>query len=302
MYVYVCSSAQQPTRHLCLGGCSKQRSSAIQAVSGQDGAGHRHMPPQRCPGCRQHASGRAVRLRAPSASDAIQGSPAVCLGRDLQVLALDRTCRCYTARVGNRAHPAIPQCHARGRPSLLLPGKRKQHITNSKLERAVYKYSDTCDGKLLLTTCPYTCELIFNSVWRYTMEHDEIGYPVHLELIVSLRRHLSITFNGVLFSLFQITCGGFWQAESGWSIMETTEIANAHTSRAGNTTKHMTAANRVDSPTDLRLSYNSKKHTNMPQLLVKKLEATQAQARWPPSKCQVWRQSRGHPPPARAHL
>ena len=58
--------------------------------------------------------------------------------------------------------------------------------------------------------------------------------------------------------------------------METTEIADAHTRRAGNTTKHMTAANSVDSPTDLMLSYNSKKHTNMPQLLAKKLEATQA--------------------------
>ena len=58
--------------------------------------------------------------------------------------------------------------------------------------------------------------------------------------------------------------------------METTELANAHLSRAGNTTKHMTGANRVDSLTDLVLSYNNRKHNNMSQLLVSKLTATRA--------------------------
>ena len=77
-----------------------------------------------------------------------------------------------------------------------------------------------------------------------------------------------------MFSLFQITFGGFWQAESGWAVMETTEQANARLSRAGNPTKHMTAANRVDSLTDLALSYNNQKHVDMAQLLMRKLNMT----------------------------
>ena len=40
----------------------------------------------------------------------------------------------------------------------------------------------------------------------------------------------------------QITFDGFWREGSGWSVMETTEIANAFLSRACNTTKYMTAA------------------------------------------------------------
>ena len=61
--------------------------------------------------------------------------------------------------------------------------------------------------------------------------------------------------------------------------METTEIANAHLSRAGNTTKHMTAAHRIDSLTDLALHYNRDKHAKMPSLLVRKM--TDAKKRIP---------------------
>ena len=57
--------------------------------------------------------------------------------------------------------------------------------------------------------------------------------------------------------------------------METTEQANARLSRGGTPTKHMTAANRVDSVTDLTLSYNNQKHVDMAQLLVRKLTMTQ---------------------------
>ncbi|KAF0294184.1 hypothetical protein FJT64_008120 [Amphibalanus amphitrite] len=55
--------------------------------------------------------------------------------------------------------------------------------------------------------------------------------------------------------------------------METTEIANAFLSRAANTTKYMTSAQRVDSLTDLVLSYNSDKHDHMPELLLAKMAA-----------------------------
>ncbi|XP_043242318.1 uncharacterized protein LOC122391992 isoform X2 [Amphibalanus amphitrite] len=71
----------------------------------------------------------------------------------------------------------------------------------------------------------------------------------------------------------QIRYGGFWQPGSGWSVMETTEIANAFLSRAANTTKYMTSAQRVDSLTDLVLSYNSDKHDHMPELLLAKMAA-----------------------------
>ena len=54
--------------------------------------------------------------------------------------------------------------------------------------------------------------------------------------------------------------------------METTEIANAFLSRAGNTTKYMTAAQRNDTLTDMVLNYNQEKHQRMPSLLVSRLE------------------------------
>ena len=54
--------------------------------------------------------------------------------------------------------------------------------------------------------------------------------------------------------------------------METTEIANAFLSRAGNTTKYMTSAQRIDAITDLVLNYNRGKHQRMPDLLVDKLK------------------------------
>ena len=58
--------------------------------------------------------------------------------------------------------------------------------------------------------------------------------------------------------------------------METTEIANAFLSRAANTTKYMTAAQRKDSITDLALTYNRDKNTRMPYLLADKLKAISA--------------------------
>ena len=54
--------------------------------------------------------------------------------------------------------------------------------------------------------------------------------------------------------------------------METTEIANAFLSRAGNTTKYMTAAQRNDALTDMVLCYNREKHDRMPTLLIRRLE------------------------------
>ena len=55
--------------------------------------------------------------------------------------------------------------------------------------------------------------------------------------------------------------------------METTiEIANAFLSRAGNTTKYMTAAQRNDALTDMVLHYNEEKHERMPKLLVRRLQ------------------------------
>ena len=79
--------------------------------------------------------------------------------------------------------------------------------------------------------------------------------------------------------LFQITYGGFWQNDSGWSVMETSEMANAFLSRASNTTKYMTSAQRLDAITDLVLCYNRTKHLRMPELLVKR--KTDAEKRLP---------------------
>ena len=55
--------------------------------------------------------------------------------------------------------------------------------------------------------------------------------------------------------------------------METTEIANAFLSRAGNVTKYMTAAQRIDSLTDLVLSYKKDKHERLPELLHRRMAA-----------------------------
>ena len=55
--------------------------------------------------------------------------------------------------------------------------------------------------------------------------------------------------------------------------METREIANAFLNRAANTTKYMTSAQRVDSLTDLVLSYNSDKQCHMPELLLGRMTA-----------------------------
>ena len=52
--------------------------------------------------------------------------------------------------------------------------------------------------------------------------------------------------------------------------METTEQANALLSRAGNTTKHMTSAQRDDFLTDLVISWNERKDTKMVELLIAK--------------------------------
>ncbi|XP_043246029.1 uncharacterized protein LOC122393759 isoform X2 [Amphibalanus amphitrite] len=70
----------------------------------------------------------------------------------------------------------------------------------------------------------------------------------------------------------QITFGGFWREGSGWSVMETTEIANAFLSRACNTTKYMTSAQRNDALTDMVLKYNEEKHRRMPTLLIRKMK------------------------------
>ena len=55
-------------------------------------------------------------------------------------------------------------------------------------------------------------------------------------------------------------------------MMETTEIANAFLSRACNTTKYMTAAQRSDALTDLVLKHNQRKHLRMPALLASKVQ------------------------------
>ncbi|XP_043232044.1 uncharacterized protein LOC122386681 isoform X3 [Amphibalanus amphitrite] len=81
----------------------------------------------------------------------------------------------------------------------------------------------------------------------------------------------------------QITFGGFWRDGSGWSIMETTEIANAFLSRAANTTKYMTAAQRNDALTGMVIKYNEEKHERMPRLLVSRLQ--DAEKRIPELQC-----------------
>ncbi|XP_043225461.1 uncharacterized protein LOC122383261 isoform X2 [Amphibalanus amphitrite] len=68
----------------------------------------------------------------------------------------------------------------------------------------------------------------------------------------------------------QIKYGGFWQEGSGWAVMETTEQANALLSRAGNPTKHMTAAQRDDYLTDLIISWNERKSGKLMELLISK--------------------------------
>ena len=116
-------------------------------------------------------------------------------------------------------------------------------------------------------------------ICKYSRDREQVKpgtVTTDIRADFSPRHRVNIFVCMFFFLLLQITFGGFWQTESGWSVMETTEIANAHLSRAGNTTKHMTAANRVDSLTDMVLSYNSKKHSKMPELLVKKLTATRA--------------------------
>ncbi|XP_043227996.1 uncharacterized protein LOC122384523 [Amphibalanus amphitrite] len=77
----------------------------------------------------------------------------------------------------------------------------------------------------------------------------------------------------------QITYGGFWQEGSGWSVMETTEIANAHLSRAGNTTKHMSRAQRVDELTDQILYWNARRRERLSRELTERLQRMEKQAR-----------------------
>ena len=85
--------------------------------------------------------------------------------------------------------------------------------------------------------------------------------------------------------MLQITFGGFWQDGSGWSIMETTEIANAFLSRAANTTKYMTAAQRNDTLTGMVIKYNEEKHERMPRLLISRLQ--DAEKRIPELRCSL---------------
>lgn len=61
--------------------------------------------------------------------------------------------------------------------------------------------------------------------------------------------------------------------------METTEQANAHLSKAGNTTKHMSSAQRTDELTDQILFWNEQRRQRMPAQLQRKREQMEAQAR-----------------------
>lgn len=121
-------SAEQPVWRLHLDGCTEQRACAFQTNSGRDRAVDRHMPSQRGPGGRQHVSGRAARLHASPAPSAVPERPVLCLGRGLQILALDPTCRCAATGARNRQYSALPQRHARNGPLVLLPGKKESHL------------------------------------------------------------------------------------------------------------------------------------------------------------------------------
>lgn len=60
--------------------------------------------------------------------------------------------------------------------------------------------------------------------------------------------------------------------------METTEQANALLSRAGNTTKHMSASQRIDYITDLVFFWNERKTRSMMELLIRKQRCATANA------------------------
>ena len=61
--------------------------------------------------------------------------------------------------------------------------------------------------------------------------------------------------------------------------METTEIANAHLSRAGNTTKHMSRAQRIDELTDQILYWNERRQERLSRELPERIRRMEKQAR-----------------------
>ncbi|XP_043207566.1 uncharacterized protein LOC122373504 isoform X2 [Amphibalanus amphitrite] len=133
----------------------------------------------------------------------------------------------------------------------------------------LFAYSHYLQQKRFPNGLQYFASDIVCKYWPWTQRVGQL-FPEHAT-------HDTKPFLSVMHAMShayycQIAYGGFWQEGSGWSVMETTEMANAFLSRASNTTKYMTSAQRVDSLTDLVLCYNRSKHLRMPELLVKRKE------------------------------